>query len=76
MKSLFGKAPRMPLPEIHIHHPDHAPVVNPDDPGGLACSGSSRRRSTGCKILAFTVAACILDCREDGRQRASWTSPE
>jgi glycine/D-amino acid oxidase-like deaminating enzyme len=27
--SLFGKAPAKPLPDIHIHHPDHAPVVNP-----------------------------------------------
>jgi D-amino-acid oxidase len=27
--SLFGKAPAMPLPDIHIHNPDHAPVVNP-----------------------------------------------
>lgn len=27
--SLFGKAPAMPLPEKHIHHPDHAPIVNP-----------------------------------------------
>ena len=27
--SLFGKAPVKPLPDIHIHHPDHAPVVNP-----------------------------------------------
>ena len=25
----------MPLPDIHIHHPNHAPIVNPDDPGGL-----------------------------------------
>jgi glycine/D-amino acid oxidase-like deaminating enzyme len=27
--SLFGKAPVKPLPDIHIHHPDHAPTVNP-----------------------------------------------
>jgi glycine/D-amino acid oxidase-like deaminating enzyme len=27
--SLFGKRPVQPLPEIHIHHPDHAPIVNP-----------------------------------------------
>jgi len=27
--SLFGKAPVKPLPDIHIHHPDHAPIVNP-----------------------------------------------
>jgi D-amino-acid oxidase len=27
--SLFGKAPAEPLPQIHIHHPDHAPIVNP-----------------------------------------------
>jgi D-amino-acid oxidase len=32
MKSLFGKAPPKPLPDIHIHHPDHAPVVNPTIP--------------------------------------------
>ena len=30
--SLFGKAPAEPLPEIHIHHPDHAPIVNPATP--------------------------------------------
>jgi glycine/D-amino acid oxidase-like deaminating enzyme len=33
MASLFGKAPIMPLPENHIHHPDHAPIVNPAMPG-------------------------------------------
>ncbi|MEA2959848.1 MAG: hypothetical protein QOJ58_5898 [Alphaproteobacteria bacterium] len=27
--SLFGKAPVKPVPDIHIHHPDHAPIVNP-----------------------------------------------
>jgi hypothetical protein len=27
--SLFGKAPAKALPDIHIHHPDHAPTVNP-----------------------------------------------
>jgi len=27
--SQFGKAPAKPLPDIHIHHPDHAPIVNP-----------------------------------------------
>jgi hypothetical protein len=27
--SLFGKARAKPLPDIHIHHPDHAPIVNP-----------------------------------------------
>jgi len=31
--SLFGKAPPKPLPEIHIHHPDNAPFVNPAMPG-------------------------------------------
>jgi glycine/D-amino acid oxidase-like deaminating enzyme len=31
--SLFGKAPAEPMPEIHIHHPDHAPIVNPPTPG-------------------------------------------
>jgi D-amino-acid oxidase len=29
MASLFGKAPAMAMPENHIHHPDHAPFVNP-----------------------------------------------
>jgi D-amino-acid oxidase len=27
--SLFGKAAPQPLPEIHIHHPRNAPLVNP-----------------------------------------------
>jgi hypothetical protein len=27
--SLFGKAAAKPLPDIHIHHPDNAPIVNP-----------------------------------------------
>ncbi|MGJ4941478.1 FAD-binding oxidoreductase [Bradyrhizobium sp. HKCCYLS1011] len=27
--SLFGKAVKKPLPDNHIHHPDHAPIVNP-----------------------------------------------
>ena len=27
MASLFGKAPRRPLPEFHIHHPRNAPMV-------------------------------------------------
>jgi D-amino-acid oxidase len=30
--SNFGKAPVKPLPNIHIHHPDNAPMVNPDIP--------------------------------------------
>jgi glycine/D-amino acid oxidase-like deaminating enzyme len=30
--SLFGKAPAQPLADIHIHHPDNAPVVNPAMP--------------------------------------------
>ena len=30
--SLFGRAPVKPLPEIHIHHPLHAPFVNPRIP--------------------------------------------
>jgi D-amino-acid oxidase len=29
MKSLFGKGPPVPMLDIHIHHPDHAPIVNP-----------------------------------------------
>jgi glycine/D-amino acid oxidase-like deaminating enzyme len=29
MASLFGKKPAQPLPDNHIHHPDHAPIVNP-----------------------------------------------
>jgi hypothetical protein len=32
IKSLFGKAPAKPLPDIHIHNPDHAPIVNPAVP--------------------------------------------
>jgi glycine/D-amino acid oxidase-like deaminating enzyme len=30
--SLFGKAPPKPLSDIHIHNPDHAPIVNPGIP--------------------------------------------
>jgi glycine/D-amino acid oxidase-like deaminating enzyme len=30
--SNFGKAPKKPLPNIHIHHPDNAPMVNPAVP--------------------------------------------
>jgi D-amino-acid oxidase len=30
--SEFGKARAKPMPDIHIHHPDHAPTVNPDIP--------------------------------------------
>jgi D-amino-acid oxidase len=30
--SNFGKAPVKPLPNIHIHHPDNAPMVNPAIP--------------------------------------------
>jgi glycine/D-amino acid oxidase-like deaminating enzyme len=30
--SLFGKAPSQPMAEIHIHHPDNAPTVNPAMP--------------------------------------------
>jgi D-amino-acid oxidase len=33
IKSLFGQAPMRPLSEIHIHHPMHAPIVNPAMPG-------------------------------------------
>jgi D-amino-acid oxidase len=29
IKSLFGQAPVKPLPEIHIHHPNNTPIVNP-----------------------------------------------
>ena len=32
IKSLFGKGPVMPLSDIHIHHPNHAPIVNPAVP--------------------------------------------
>jgi D-amino-acid oxidase len=31
--SLFGKAVAKPLPDIHIHHPNNAPFVNPAAPG-------------------------------------------
>jgi hypothetical protein len=27
--SLFGVVPAVPMPRIHIHHPDHADIVNP-----------------------------------------------
>jgi glycine/D-amino acid oxidase-like deaminating enzyme len=30
--SQFGKAAAKPLPDIHIHNPDHAPIVNPQIP--------------------------------------------
>jgi D-amino-acid oxidase len=30
--SLFGKAPAKPLSDIHIHNPDHGPIVNPAIP--------------------------------------------
>jgi glycine/D-amino acid oxidase-like deaminating enzyme len=29
IKSLFGKGPAKALPDNHIHHPDHAPIVDP-----------------------------------------------
>ena len=32
IKSQFGHAPVRPVPDIHIHHPDHAPIVNPAIP--------------------------------------------
>jgi D-amino-acid oxidase len=32
IKSLFGKGPVKPLPDIHIHHPDNLPIVNPAVP--------------------------------------------
>jgi D-amino-acid oxidase len=32
MKSLFGQGPPVPMSDIHIHHPDHAPIVNPAIP--------------------------------------------
>jgi glycine/D-amino acid oxidase-like deaminating enzyme len=32
IKSLFGKAPVKPLSDIHIHHPNNAPIVNPAIP--------------------------------------------
>jgi glycine/D-amino acid oxidase-like deaminating enzyme len=38
--SLFGKRLVKPLPEIHIHHPDHAPIVNPAMPGAQIASRS------------------------------------
>lgn len=31
--SLFGKAAPKPMMDIHIHHPDNAPMVNPAAPG-------------------------------------------
>jgi len=32
MAGLFGKGPVIPMPADHIHHPDHAPIVNPAIP--------------------------------------------
>jgi D-amino-acid oxidase len=32
IKAQFGKGPAMPMPDVHIHHPDHAPIVNPEIP--------------------------------------------
>ncbi|HEY2247589.1 MAG TPA: FAD-dependent oxidoreductase [Bradyrhizobium sp.] len=32
MAGLFGKKPRIPMPDDHIHHPDHAPIVDPAIP--------------------------------------------
>jgi D-amino-acid oxidase len=32
MAGLFGKGPVIPMPADHIHHPDHAPIVNPEIP--------------------------------------------
>jgi glycine/D-amino acid oxidase-like deaminating enzyme len=32
IKAQFGKAPAVPMPDVHIHHPDHAPIVNPEIP--------------------------------------------
>jgi len=32
IKSLFGQAPAKPLSDIHIHNPNHAPIVNPAVP--------------------------------------------
>jgi len=29
IKGQFGKGPPVALAEIHIHHPDHADIVNP-----------------------------------------------
>jgi len=32
MAGLFGKGPVVPMPLDHVHHPDHAPIVNPAIP--------------------------------------------
>jgi len=32
IKAQFGKGPARPMPDIHIHHPDHAPIVDPTIP--------------------------------------------
>ena len=32
IKAQFGKGPALPMPDVHIHHPDHAPIVNPEIP--------------------------------------------
>jgi glycine/D-amino acid oxidase-like deaminating enzyme len=35
LASLFGKATPRPMPDIHIHHPRHASMVNPAMPGAV-----------------------------------------
>jgi glycine/D-amino acid oxidase-like deaminating enzyme len=32
IKAQFGKGPAKPMPDVHIHHPDHAPIVDPAIP--------------------------------------------
>ncbi len=32
IKAQFGKGPARPMPDVHIHHPDHAPIVDPTIP--------------------------------------------
>ena len=36
MAAHFGVVPPVPMPEIHINHPDHAEIVNPALPSGPA----------------------------------------
>ncbi len=40
--SLFGKAPPRPMPDIHIHHPRHASMVQPALPRAVGLSDGSR----------------------------------
>ena len=35
MKGLFGKGPRVPIPDAHIHHPSNLPLIVPQGTVGV-----------------------------------------